>query len=114
MRLYSSFNENMPIYEYYSERMQRSVRIMQYNPQNEIITSEKYKASRFYTAWIDERVLSEDLSVPELVVCLLMTKANIEKTEELIDSWISGHDDKTRGMIEKVYENQERMDKEQL
>lgn len=114
MRLYSSFNENMPIYEYYSEKMQRSVRIMQYNPQNEIITSEKYKASRFYTAWIDERVLSEDLSVPELVVCLLMTKANIEKTEELIDSWISGHDDKTRGMIEKVYENQERMDKEQL
>ena len=34
MRLYSSYNENMPIYEYYSAVKSRFVRIMQYNTEN--------------------------------------------------------------------------------
>ena len=99
MKLYSSFNENMPIYEFYSEVKERFVRIMQYNPKNEIVVSEKYSANRFYTAWIDERALhikEQVVQKPELVVCLLMTARNIDRAERLIRSWLLGEDEMTR------------------
>ena len=113
MRLYSSFNENMPIYEYHSAVKNRYVRIMQYNPQNEVIESERFSASRFYTAWIDERAVSlEGKKEPELVVCLLMTRTNIEKAERLIRTWLFGRDERTQQLIEEIYAEQERMDEE--
>ena len=115
MRLYSSFNENMPIYEFYSEVKERFVRIMQYNPKNEIVVSEKYSANRFYTAWIDERALhikEQVVQKPELVVCLLMTARNIDRAERLIRSWLLGEDEMTKKEIIKIYADQENMDKE--
>ena len=113
MRLYSSFNENMPIYEYHSAVKNRYVRIMQYNPQNEVIESERFSANRFYTAWIDERAVSlEGEKEPELVVCLLMTRTNIEKAERLIRTWLFGRDERTKQLIEEIYAEQERMDEE--
>ena len=117
MKLYTSFNENMPIYEYYSGLRGRFVRIMQFNPNNEIIESERYAASRFYTAWIDERELciKEERSVrtPELVVCLLMTAGNIEKAEKLIRTWLLDVDDgRVRMEIDRIYAEQDRMDEE--
>jgi len=115
MKLYSSFNENMPIYEFYSEVKERFVRIMQYNPKNEIVVSEKYSANRFYTAWIDERALhikEQVVQKPELVVCLLMTARNIDRAERLIRSWLLGEDEMTKKEIIKIYADQENMDKE--
>lgn len=113
MKLYSSFDENMPIFEFYSEVKQRFVRIMQYDPQNEIIVSKKYSPNRFYTAWIDERLLLErDGYEPELVVCLLMTKKNIIKAERLIRSWLFETDEKTKELIQSIYIEQEKMDAE--
>lgn len=118
MRLYSSFNENMPIYEYYSEAKGRYVRIMQYNPKSEIVESERYSASRFYTAWIDQRALylkeeKKTVQRPELVVCLLMTAGNIEKAESLIRYWLLGvDDDRVREEIERIYAEQEKLDEE--
>ena len=118
LRLYSSFNENMPIYEFYSEAKGRFVRIMQYNPKNEIVESERYTASRFYTAWIDKRTLiikkeKRTVERPELVVCLLMTAGNIEKAGRLIRSWLLGVDDsRVREEIERIYAEQERIDEE--
>ena len=115
MKLYSSFNENMPIYEFYSEVKERFVRIMQYNPKNEIVVSEKYSANRFYTAWIDERALhikEQVVQKPELVVCLLMTARNIDRAERLIRSWLLGEDEMTKKEIIKIYAYQENMDKE--
>lgn len=112
--LFSSFNEKMPIYEYYSERRERYVRVMQYNPQNELIAEEKYPAKRLYTAWLDQRTLPGeiDITVPELVVCLLMTWENIRKAEDLIRDWFDGHDERVKERIERIYEEQERMDEE--
>lgn len=115
MRLYTSFNENLPIYEYYSEFGGRFVRIMQYNPKNKTIESERYAAGRFYTAWIDERELCimEERSVqkPELVVCLLMTAGNIEKAKKLIRKWLLDMDDgRVRMEIDRIYAEQDRMD----
>ena len=113
MRLYSSYNENMPIYEYYSAVKSRYVRIMQYNPENEMIKSEKYSANRFYTAWTDERSTEiEGQAEPELVVCLLMTRTNIIKAETLIRSWLLGSDERTYDLIQRIYEEQERLDKQ--
>ncbi len=115
MRLYTSFNENMPIYEYYSEVKERFVRIMQYNPKDEDVLSEKYTANRYYTAWIDERALCIKEQVvlrPELVICLLMTAQNIERSEKLIRSWLFEKDEMTQREIEKIYAEQEKMDKE--
>ena len=115
MKLYSSFNENMPIYEFYSEVKERFVRIMQYNPKNEIVVSEKYSANRFYTAWIDERALhikEQVVQKPELVVCLLMTARNIDRAERLIRSWLLGEDEMTKKEIIKIYADQENIDKE--
>lgn len=113
MRLYSSFNENMPIYEYHSIRRSRYVRIMQYDPQNEMIKEKRYSVSRFYTAWIDERSTSlEGQKEQELVVCLLMTRTNIDKAERLIRSWLFGSDERTKQMIEGIYAEQEIMDEE--
>lgn len=115
MKLYSSFNENMPIYEFYSEVKERFVRIMQYNPKNEIVVSEKYSANRFYTAWIDERALhikEQVVQKPELVVCLLMTARNIDRAERLIRSWLLGEDEMTKKEMIKIYADQEIMDKE--
>ena len=116
MRMYSSFNENMPIFEYYSEARNRFVRVMQYDPHGEMVESEKYPAKRYYTAWIDERVIEEKemVTLPELVVCLLMTETNVKKAEELIRSWLFGKDETTREMIEKIYQEQEKMDEEIL
>ena len=111
--LHSSFNENMPIYEYFSQVKQRFVRIMQYNPQNELIKKGRYKTYRFYTAWIDERFLNDEiLPVPELVICLLMTKRNIDNAENLIRTWLLGSDERTYDLINKIYEEQERLDKQ--
>ena len=118
MRLYTSFNENMPIYEYYSETRGRFVRIMQYNPKNEIVASERHAAGRFYTAWLDVRSLyikeeERNIQKPELVVCLLMTAGNIEKAESLIRSWLLEVDEeRTRRKIERIYAAQDRMDEE--
>lgn len=118
MRLYSSFNENMPIYEFFSEVKGRFVRIMQYNPKNEIVESERYSAGRFYTAWLDERTLylkdeERTIQKPELVVCLLMTAGNIEKAEHLIRSWLLDIDDgRVKAEIERIYAEQDRMDEE--
>lgn len=111
MRLYSSFNENMPIYEYHSASKNRYVRIMQYDPQNEMIKSEQYSASRFYTAWTDERIATiEGVKEPELVVCLLMTKTNIDKAERLIRSWLFSSDERTNELIQGIYSEQERLE----
>ena len=111
MHLYSSSNENMPIYEYYSSIKSRFVRIMQFNPQDEVVRSEKYPANRFYTSWIDERSISlEGRKEKELVVCLLMTSSNIKKAKELIRLWIFGDDDSTAKQIERIYAEQERLD----
>lgn len=114
MSMYSSFNENMPIFEYYSETRNRFVRVMQYDPHGEMVESEKYPANRYYTAWIDERVIEEKAmaTLPELVVCLLMTETNVRKAEELIRSWLFGKDEITREMIEKIYQEQEKIDEE--
>ena len=111
MRLYSSYNENMPIYEYYSAVKSRFVRIMQYNPENEMIREETYSANRFYTAWTSERETAvEGEKKPELVVCLLMTKTNISKAETLIRSWLFGSAERTNELIQRIYSEQERMD----
>lgn len=111
MRLYSSYNENMPIYEYYSVVKSRYVRIMQYNPENEMIKSETYSTNRFYTAWTDERVSAkEGIKEPELVVCLLMTKTNITKAETLIRSWFLDSDERTNELIQRIYAEQEKLD----
>lgn len=115
MHLYSSFNENMPIYEYYSENRSRFVRIMQYNPKSDLIAEEKYPVKRLFTAWIDQRSLpGEDggMMIPELVVCLLMTLENIRKAEDLIRDWFAGHDNIVNERIERIYEDQEQMDEE--
>lgn len=115
MRLYSSFNENMPIYEYYSKTRARFVRIMQYNPKDEVIVEDKFPAKRFFTAWIDQRLLQrdeEELNIPELVVCLLMTKENIEKAESLIHDWMACRNDLVNDKIERIYQEQDRIDKE--
>ena len=109
-KLFSSFNEDMPIYEFYSITKQKSVRVMQYNPHNAMIKEEIYPTERLFTAWTDDRMLSENLSVPELVVCLLMTKPNVEKAEKLINAWLFEDDEKTESLIEKVYEAQDKMD----
>lgn len=111
MHLYSSFNENMPIYEYYSTIKNRYVRIMQFNPQDEVVRSEKCSANRFYTSWIDERSISfEGRKEKELVVCLLMTDSNIKKAKELIRFWIFGDDNSAAKQIERIYAEQERLD----
>ena len=111
MRLYSSYNENMPIYEYYSAVKSRFVRIIQYNPENEMIREETYSANRFYTAWTSERETAvEGEKKPELVVCLLMTKTNISKAETLIRSWLFGSAERTNELIQRIYSEQERMD----
>lgn len=114
MHLYSSFNENMPIYEYYSEKRSRFVRIMQYNPKNELVLEEKYPAKRLFTAWIDQRSQpgENDVMIPELVVCLLMTWENIRKAEDLIRDWFAGRDNIVNERIERIYEDQARMDGE--
>lgn len=113
MRLYSSYNENMPIYEYYSTVKSRYVRIMQYNPENEMIQFETYSANRFYTAWTDERSTEvEGQTEPELVVCLLMTRTNIIKAETLIRSWLFGSDERMYDLIQRIYEEQDRLDKQ--
>ena len=117
MRLNSSFNENMPIYEYYSEEKGRFVRVMQYNPKDEVIKSEKYDTSRFYTAWLDKRELyikedNRNVQKPELVVCLLMTAGNIDKAEKLIRIWLFGENEgRVMAEIDKIYDEQDRMDK---
>lgn len=111
MRLYSAFNENMPIYEYYSSVNKRYVRIMQFNPQDKVIKSKKYPTKRFYTAWIDERSMSlQGKREKELVVCLLMTKSNISKAKDLIRLWLFGNDDIVVKQIEQIYAEQERLD----
>lgn len=116
MHLYSSYNENMPIYEYFSESKGRFVRIMQYNPKNEVVESEYYDTSRFYTAWIDTRTLNineegESVQIPELVVCLLMTETNINKAKKLIYSWLLNADVKlTLAEIEEIYAEQGTME----
>lgn len=118
MKLYSSFNEDMPIYEYYSELRERFVRIMQYNPKNEIVKSRRYPTSRFYTAWLDERVLcvkeNESVFKPELVVCLLMTSGNINQVKRLIRTWLSkdGAEKAIQEIIDGVYIEQNRIDAE--
>lgn len=113
MRLYGSFNENMPIYEYYSTVKCKYVRIMQYNPENEMIKSETYSTNRFYTAWIDKRSATvESMAEPELVVCLLMTRTNIINAETLIRSWLFDRDERTYALIQRIYEEQERLDDE--
>lgn len=113
MKLHSSFNEDMPIYEFYSESRGRYVRIMQYDPFDEVVAEEKYSASRFYTAWIDKRQLKgSEQTAPELVVCLLMTKSNVNRAERLIRSWFFESDERTKKQIDKIYEEQERMDEE--
>lgn len=111
IHLYSSFNENMPIYEYYSSIKGRYVRIMQFNPQDEVVKSERYPANRFYTSWIDERLISlEGRKEKELVVCLLMTNSNVQKAKELIRLWLFGNDENTAKQIERIYAEQERLD----
>ena len=111
MYLYSSFNENMPIYEYYSVVKNQYVRIMQFNPQDNVVKSERYPADRFYTAWIDERFISfEGKRERELVVCLLMTKSNITKAKDLIRLWLLGDIESTVKRIESIYAEQERLD----
>lgn len=116
IRLYSSFNENMPIYEYYSESRGRFVRIMQYNPKDEMIAEDIFPAKRFFTAWIDKRILQkndgEERNLPELVVCLLMTKENIQKAEDLIYEWMACRDDVLNEKIERIYQEQDKMDEE--
>ena len=111
INLYSSFDEDVPIYEFYSEAKGRCVRIMQYNPDNDIIREEKYSANRFFTAWIDQRVLQveDNLTVPELVVCLLMTKTNVSMAEALLRCWLMGDDNLTKELIQGIYRNQEEM-----
>ncbi len=112
MRLYSSFDENMPIYEFHSDVRARYIRIMQYDPMNEVVSSDKYSPRRFFTAWIDERTTSrEGVKEPELVVCLLMNRTNISRAKELIHSWLFCNDDRTEELIEQVYAEQERLDK---
>ena len=87
---------------------------MQYIPKNKLIAEEKYPAKRLFTAWIDQRSLSgeNDMMMPELVVCLLMTWENIRKAEDLIRDWFAGHDNVVNERIERIYEEQERMDEE--
>ena len=105
----------MPIYEYYSKTRARFVRIMQYNPKDEVIVEDKFPAKRFFTAWIDQRLLQrdeEELNIPELVVCLLMTKENIEKAESLIHDWMTCRNDLVNDKIERIYQEQDRIDKE--
>ena len=48
----------------------------------------------------------------ELVVCLLMTRENIRKAEDLIRDWFAGRDNIVNERIERIYEDQERMDGE--
>ena len=112
--LHSSFNENMPIYEYYSQVRRRFVRVMQYNPDNELIRKERHKTRRFYTAWIDERFIKENVpTVPELVVCLLMTKRNVDNAENLIRTWLLDDPKRVTSLIENIYQEQKRLDEEQ-
>jgi len=112
MRLYSSFDENMPIYEFHSDVRGRFIRVMQYDPMNEVVASEKYSPRRFFTAWIDERATSiEGVKEPELVICLLMSRANIIMAKKLIDSWLFDNDEMTKELIDRVYAEQERLDK---
>lgn len=111
--LHSSFNENMPIYEYYSRRKNRFVRVMQYNPENEIINEGRFKTQRFYTAWIDKRTIQDGLPpVPELVVCLLMTKDNVKSAKHLIWTWMFEDQKRVTSLIENIYQSQERLDEE--
>lgn len=104
----------MPIYEYYSQVRQRFVRVMQYNPDNELIREERHKTRRFYTAWIDERSIKENVrTVPELVVCLLMTKRNVDNAENLIRTWLLDDPKRVTSLIENIYQEQNRLDEEQ-
>lgn len=115
MHLNSSFNEYMPIYEYYSDKKTRFVRIMQYNPKDDIIAEEKYPAKRFFTAWTDKRVLllnEEEWMKPELVVCLLMTFENLQRAIDLIHTWFFEPDEIIEQKIERIYREQELMDEE--
>lgn len=113
IHLYSSYNEDMPIFEYHSAKKGRYVRIMQYNPLDEMIKSQKYPTKRFYTAWIDKRLGTEaGMAEPELVVCLLMTRTNITKAETLIRAWFFESESQTEELIKKIYNDQDRMDKE--
>lgn len=47
----------------------------------------------------------------ELVVCLLMTNSNIQKAKELIRLWLFGNDENTAKQIERIYAEQERLDR---
>ena len=119
--LHSSFDENMPIYEYHSDTKKKYVRIMQFNPLSELVNLDQYSDIRYYTAWIDKRTIlrEEDSNTPlseepELVVCLLMTRANIDKAKGLIRAWLFEDDDKTNSIIQNIYLEQERLDKDYL
>lgn len=117
LKLHSSYDENMPIYEYYSETKKKFVRIMQFNPLSSLINLSKHTAARYYTAWIDSRVFieadhQEDAGNdnPELVVCLLMTKDNIEKAKNLVYTWLFEDENKTNCIIKEIYSEQAKMD----
>lgn len=113
LKMHSSFNEDMPIFEYYSAIKNRFVRIMQFNPKNDTIESEIYSPSRFYTAWIGERRLAEEeMPKQELVVCLLMSRDNIKKAKGLIRAWLFESDEVSYSLIDEIYRAQDRMDDE--
>ena len=118
LKLHSSYDEDMPIYEYYSKTKELFVRIMQYNPCSDQMDLEKYTTDRYFTAWIDERILFVDDAFdviptkPELVVCLLMTKTNIDKAKSLINTWLFEEEIKTKDLIEEIYKEQDRLDEQ--
>lgn len=105
LTLHSSFNENMPIYEYYSIKKRRFVRIMQYNPEDENVKSELIPYKCFKTAWIDEREYNGEKH-KELVVALLMTQDNVTIIKNLIKAWFFAPD-KVGNLIKMIYLDQE-------
>ena len=99
----NSFDEEMPIYTYFSNKIKRGLIIYQFNPL--IINEDSPKYSKYITAWIQKRKIENNV-FSVLTIYMLTSTQNIKTSKELIKLWLL----KKRGtseLINEIYRNQD-------
>lgn len=98
-----NFNDvDAPIYLYYNQELNKCVRIIQYDP---VAYNVEYRYSQWLTAWISD-IFIEDKKVPELVICILLTRSNCLLVKQLIKSWLSDSKEVVCEKIQQIYNGQ--------
>ncbi len=98
-----NFNDcDAPILLYYNHSLNKAIRIIQYDPN---VYDAKYRYNQYITAWTSKMSIKE-LEIPELVICLLLTRNNNSDAERLIDNWLNNNDQLLDSKIKSIYNGQ--------